>query len=194
MKFRLKVNQTHPDLLHRVDAATIAEFELGVVGDERKRLMASRIVIPIHNQAGQLVAYAGRWLGDTFSAEDPKYKLPADFVKSVVLFNSHRVGTTEDIVLVEGYFGAMRLHMLGAPVVALMGTSISDDQIALLRELGVRRVLVLLDGDEPGRQARPALLEALASSFFVTVGELPNGCDPEVVSDEDLHAFAGVFT
>ena len=112
---------------------------------------------------------------------------------SAVLFNAHRVGTTEDVVVVEGFFGAIRLHMLGAPVVALMGTSVSDAQIALLCEMGVRRVLVVLDADEPGRKARPGIVDALARSFYVTVRELPEDCDPDDVDDEALHRLATAF-
>ena len=60
----------------------------------------------------------------------------------------------EHIVLVEGYWSAIRLHALGVPVVALMGWSVSPEQIALLRDRGTRFVTLLLDGDEAGRRAR----------------------------------------
>lgn len=49
-------------------------------------LMSGRVVIPIHDPRGRLVAYAGRSLDGT----PPKYRLPAGFRKSLVLFNFHR--------------------------------------------------------------------------------------------------------
>ena len=52
-----------------------------------KGSMSGRVVIPIHNERGELVAYAGRAIDQT----EPKYKLPAGFKKSAVLFNLHRV-------------------------------------------------------------------------------------------------------
>ena len=48
--------------------------------------MSGRIVIPIHNQGGALVAYAGRGL----DGRAPKYKLPPGFRKGRELFNLHR--------------------------------------------------------------------------------------------------------
>jgi hypothetical protein len=49
-------------------------------------LLHHRVVIPIHNERGQLVAYAGRSIDEA----GPKYQLPAGFPKSRVLFNLHR--------------------------------------------------------------------------------------------------------
>ena len=68
--------------------------------------MAGRIAIPIHDEAGDLVAYAGRWPGDDGWPEgEERYKLPQGFQKSHVLFNLHRVLDAEHLVVVEGYFG-----------------------------------------------------------------------------------------
>jgi DNA primase len=47
-----------------------------------KGIMAGRVAIPIHNEQGELVAYAGRWTGDPPDGEG-KYKLPTGFHKSV---------------------------------------------------------------------------------------------------------------
>ena len=49
--------------------------------------MHDRIVIPIHNREGELVAYAGR----SIDGSEPRYKFPAGFHKSLELFNLHRV-------------------------------------------------------------------------------------------------------
>ena len=54
--------------------------------------MSGRVVIPIHNERGELVAYAGR----SIDGSEPKYKLPAGFHKSLELFNLHRaIGETD---------------------------------------------------------------------------------------------------
>jgi DNA primase len=73
---------------------------------ERKRVgffagkgsMHDRIVIPIHNSEGELVAYAGR----SIDGSEPRYKFPAGFHKSLELFNLHRVRREVSVVLVEG--------------------------------------------------------------------------------------------
>ena len=48
--------------------------------------MAGRVCIPIHNTAGELVAYAGRWPGEPPEGVE-RYLLPKKFEKSRVLFN-----------------------------------------------------------------------------------------------------------
>ena len=48
------------------------------------------------------------------------------------LFNLHRVKQCKHLVVVEGYFGAIRLHGERIPAVALMGSSISEEQVELL--------------------------------------------------------------
>ena len=65
---------------------TIAEFGLGFCSNGS---MKGRVVIPIHNSEGKLVAYAGRWPGAP-PEDTPKYKLPFGFKKSLELFNLHR--------------------------------------------------------------------------------------------------------
>jgi hypothetical protein len=91
----------------------------------------------------------GRWPGDDVPDGQERYKLPAKFQKSRVLFNLHRVPEGEHVVLVEGYWSAIRLHALGIPIAALMSWSVSPEQIALLRESGIRFVTLLLDGARP---------------------------------------------
>ena len=93
--------------------------------------MAGRVVVPIHNEKGELIAYAGRSIDDA----EPRYKLPADFKKSLVLFNLHRAKGQGRVVLVEGFFGTMKVHQAGFPsVLGLMGSSLSEEQEKLLAE------------------------------------------------------------
>lgn len=146
--------------------------------------MAGRICIPIHDAAGQLVAYAGRWPGEPPEGVE-RYRLPAKFEKSRVLFNLHRV-EGEHVVLVEGYFSTFRLHALGVPTAALMGSSVSEEQLALLRERGTRQVTLLLDGDDAGRKARERALPALANAFFVRAPLLPDGEKPDTLGEAAL--------
>ena len=83
-------------------------------------------------------------------------------------------------------FGAMRLHQLGVPVATLMGTAVSDEQIELLRAVGVKCVWVLLDGDKGGNKARPKVVDALAQAFFVRVVALADGDSPDSVPEKVL--------
>jgi DNA primase catalytic core, N-terminal domain/Toprim domain len=82
------------------------------------------VVIPIDNERGEILTYAGRSMDDA----EPKYKFPAGFHKSQGLFNLHRAaGGT--VIVAEGFFDRMKVHQLGIPkVVALMGSALSARQ------------------------------------------------------------------
>jgi DNA primase len=183
LTFELRLDATHPYLAERgVSAETITIFGLGYCS---RGVMAGRVCIPIHNALGELVAYAGRWPGELPDGVE-RYLLPKRFEKSRVLFNLHRVDQLENLVLVEGYWSAFRLHALGVPVAALMGSSVSDEQLALLRQRGTRSLTVLWDGDDAGHKARERALPALANAFFVHAPLLPDGDKPDTLGEAEL--------
>ena len=85
--FALKsVDASHPYITERGITPETAET-FGVGFFPGKGSMAGRIVVPIHNGAGECVAYAGR----SIDGSEPRYKFPAGFRKSLELFNLHRV-------------------------------------------------------------------------------------------------------
>lgn len=178
--FRLTLDPGHPYLAQRgLSREIIDRFGLGYCASG---LMTGRICIPIHrSEDGALIAYAGRWAGETVPNGVRRYLLPRHFRKSLILFNLDRVWGSEHLVLVEGFFGAFAVAALEVPVVALMGRSLSARQEELLRESGIQRLTLLLDGDGPGRRATEALLPRLARSFFVREAELPDGAQPDTI-------------
>ena len=147
--------------------------------------MKNRIAIPIHDEEGKLVAYAGRWAGDELPEGENKYMLPRGFKKSQILFNLHRVTGAKVLVIVEGYWSVFRLHQLGIPAVALMGRTLSQKQEALLIASKVSHLILMLDGDDAGQEAQAELLPRLARHFFTKVSKLPEGDQPDT-TDEKL--------
>ena len=74
--------------------------------------MAGRVVIPIHDENGFLVAYAGRSVDQT----DPKYRFPPRFRKSLVLSNLHRAAAEgKSVIVVEGFFDCLNVYEAGLP-------------------------------------------------------------------------------
>ena len=134
--------------------------------------MAERIAIPIHNAEGNVVAYAGRFPGEPPEGT-PKYKLPPGFRKSLELFNIDRaIKEPGPLVIVEGFFGCMKLHQLGCRrVIALMGSTMSAEQEELIRRHtdGKSQVIVMLDEDEAGQVGREDIAVRLAKFVFVKV-------------------------
>jgi DNA primase len=184
LTFSLKLSAEHPFLDTRgLAPMTIAHFGIGYAS---RGLMAGRIAIPIRNEDGELIAYAGRWANEEIPDGESRYKLPPGFSKTSVLYNLDRVRGAEHVVVVEGYWGVFRLYELGIPAVALMGIALSPRQEALLTESNTKRLSLLLDGDEPGRTAALELLPRLAQHFFVRIVNLPQGSQPDTVSVDDL--------
>jgi DNA primase len=150
---------------------TIDTFGLGY--HSGKGIMSGRVVIPIHNEQGELVAYAGRWPADAGWPEGAdKYQLPPGFRKSRVLFNLHRARehATDGLIVVEGFFTVFEFFQRGRKnVVALMGSSMSKEQERLIAEtVGPKgRVLLALDNDEAGRKGSEDAVNRLRSQVFV---------------------------
>lgn len=177
LRFALRgVDGAHPYLGERgIELATAACFGVGLYTGPG--LMSGRVVIPIQNEHGQTVAYVGRSMDGT----PPKYKLPAGFRKSLVLFNLHRAAASGEkrAVVVEGYFDCLRVHQAGFPaVVALMGSSLSPAQERLLLDR-FERVVLMLDGDEAGRAASRVIARRLSERGPAAVVRVPAGWQPD---------------
>lgn len=182
LKFTLKgVDPGHPYLAKRGITRETAEF-FGVGFFPGKGTMQGRLVIPIHNPAGELIAYAGRSTDDS----EPRYRLPEGFKKSLALFNLHRLGDLADtVIVVEGFIGTMWVHQCGFPnVVALMGSSLSDPQADLLARF--KRVVLLLDGDEAGRAGAAQIAARLVHHVFVKVVGGHDGKEPDRLFPEEV--------
>jgi DNA primase len=183
LSFALELEPRHPYLAQRgIEGATADHFGVGYC--RGTGLMSGRIAIPIHDHAGRLVAYCGRAL----DAAEPRYRFPAGFRKSQVLFHYDRARAADgdQVIVVEGFFGCMRIYQAGFPcVVALMGARLSPAQKALLTERFSKLVL-LLDGDHAGRTATAQIATDLARVCSVTRLLLPSGIQPDQMSREQI--------
>jgi DNA primase len=181
LTFSLKgIDFNHSYLAARGISQTIAE-SFGVGFFPGKGSMQNRVVIPIHDSSGELVAYAGRAIDDA----EPRYRLPAGFQKSLVLFNLHRQKGTERLIVVEGFFDSMKVVQAGFPnVVALMGTTLSEAQEGLLKTF--REIVLMLDGDEAGQHASSEIATRLMQSHFVRV--VPLNGQPDEMSSQEIQA------
>jgi DNA primase len=176
------IDHTHPYLNERGVSAEIAQ-KFGVGYFSGKGSMHDRIVIPIHNSKGELVAYAGR----SIDGSEPRYKFPAGFHKSMELYNLYRVRDELSVVLVEGFFDCMKVTQAGFPCVALMGSTMSNAQEEIIRE-HFAHVVVMLDGDEAGRGASEEIADQIRRVVFrVDVVELADGVQPDQLLKDELH-------
>ena len=200
LDFELKsIDAQHLYLSQRgLTPETIAHFGLGVCS---RGLMKGRAVIPLHDVHGQLIGYAGRRINDeSVDDEQPKYLLPGkrevngvlhEFWKSEFVFNGHRMGHEphDYLIIVEGFFQAMRLHQCGYPnVVALMGASLSEKQAILIDRYTKNegRIYLFPDGDEAGDRLAHDAVARLAKNHWVRWIRLPGGGDVDSISEENL--------
>ena len=196
LTFELKTLDTkHAYLKERgLKKETIKEFGLGYC---KRGLMERRVVIPIHSEKGELIAYAGRYPGDPPEGE-LKYKLPPKFKKSLEVFNLNRVknmGEDKGLILVEDFFDVFNLWQAGCKnVVALMGTSMSDEQERLIVEaVGEKgKISLMFNSDEVGKCGSRDGLARLVSQVYVKLIKLgEEGLQPDSLSKEMIKSFSG---
>jgi DNA primase len=182
------LDPAHPYLSTRgLSRETAAHFGIGYYGGPG--IMSRRLAIPIHDERGRLVAYAGR----SVNGENPRYRFPAGFRKSAVLFNYHRAAALggDTVVVVEGFFDSMRVHQAGfESVVALMGAALSQDQENLLVQR-FRRVNLMLDPDQAGRTGSQAATQQLAGRCSVGQVVIASGRQPDQMADDEVREIMG---
>jgi DNA primase len=172
------LKQKYPEKLLDV-SGLISRDQSGRAYDRFRR----RIMFPIANEAGKVIAFGGRAMGD----DTPKYMNSPEtpiYTKSTVLYHLDRakeaLRQSDFAVLVEGYMDAIAVARAGmANVVASCGTSLAEPQIKLLGRF-TRRVIVNYDPDTAGQVATErSIALLLESEFDVRVLALPGKADPD---------------
>lgn len=186
LSFRLRVSAGHRYVEQRgVHPETAARFGVGFYAGSG--FLRNRIVFPIHDSRGRLVAYAGR----SIDGSAPRYLFPPGFRKSQVLFNLHRAvervaGPPPPAIVVEGFFDCLKVHQAGyGNVVALMGTSVSAAQEKLLLDR-FSELILMLDGDEAGQRASQQWAERLRPRISLCLARLPPGRQPDQLSTDQI--------
>lgn len=191
LTFKLKnLDHDHPYLKERgIKKETIKEFGLGYC---KRGILKGRIAIPIHNEKGELVAYAGRYPGDP-PDEKSKYIFPPNFKKGCVIFNLNRLKDNDEekeLILVEGFFDLFNLWQNGfRNTVSLMGTSLSKEREELiLRYLGKDgRITLIFDSDEAGKKACKEAKDELIEKVYIKVIRLKSGIDLDRLSKKEIN-------
>ena len=153
-----------------------------------------RIIFPIFDAGGSPIAVSGRFFEKVPGAKDEgepaKYVNSPEtelFKKSKVLYGYDRarnaIRKADCILLVEGQFDLLLSHQSGLPfTVALSGTALTEEHLALLSRLSKRLVLAL-DADAAGlRSGLKSARVSLAAGFDVKVPVFPEGKDPADVA------------
>jgi DNA primase len=155
-------------------------------GKESYDRFRGRLMIPIRDQRGRVIAFGGRILGEG----EPKYLNSPDtplFDKGRTLYNIDRAGPAsrqaKRLIVVEGYMDVIGLDRAGiAEAVAPNGTAVTEAQLERMWRLDPAPILCF-DGDAAGRKAaiRAAAraLPHIAPDRTLRFVELPAGQDPD---------------
>lgn len=164
---------------------------------------AERILFPFY-QWGKFVGYTGRRLDDSdvmrydTSGKAKKILFPFDYVRN------HFADTTK-MVLVEGPVDALILNQYGIPALSFLGTSNwKPCKIDLLISLGVKKVMVLMDGDSSGQKAAVDIINGVNDKNKKIVRldsvmdkvkniKLPKGKDPAELNEIQLNWLKNQF-
>ena len=144
----------------------------------------NRLMFPIHNESGKIIAYGGRALSPE---DEPKYLNSPEtpiYKKSGVLYNLHRakeaVRKEDRVILVEGYMDAIGVTAAGfRNVVASCGTALTSTQVKAVNR-HTHRIAVNFDPDAPGAAAAERSIDMLLEEGMqVNVVELEDELDPD---------------
>jgi DNA primase len=142
-----------------------------------------RLMFPIENIFGEIVAFGGRIL----EAGEPKYLNSPETPVYTKGKNLYGLNKAKDAIrqsgfclMVEGYFDALSLWNAGVRnVVATLGTALTRDHLELLRRY-TQNVVALFDPDAAGLKALDRSLELfLGANMHARALILPEGCDPD---------------
>ena len=145
----------------------------------------NRLIFPIRNVAGRIVAFGGRRMDDNpkiakyhNSPETPHYHKGRELYG---LFEGRKaIAKQENCFVVEGYTDVLRLSALGVEeVVAPLGTALTREQAKLLKRF-THSVTLMTDSDEAGKKSAWTMLKLfLTEGFEVWYSPLPQGEDPD---------------
>jgi len=173
-----------------VDAALMMETGLLVHGEEIAvpyDRFRDRIMFPIHDSRGRVVAFGGRAMSAEVSAKYLNSPETPLFHKGSLLFNHHNARKaahdTGQVIIVEGYVDVIAMSLSGFPqTVAPLGTALTEDQLTLLWHMSDEPV-ICLDGDKAGRKAASRAIDLalpmLEPGKSLAFALLPDGQDPD---------------
>ncbi|MCC5925027.1 MAG: DNA primase [Bacteroidetes bacterium] len=165
-------------------------IKYGRNGESAYDVFRGRIMFPIFNASGKVIAFGGRVLDGAAQSDGrkaPKYiNSPQTLVynKSEVLYGIHvaknEIRKNSEVILVEGYTDVLSMHQSGIlNAVATSGTAITAEQLAIMHRYG-ETLLMIYDSDLAGQNAMSRAIDlALREGLDVRLLQLPDGEDPD---------------
>ncbi|SDI40551.1 DNA primase [Streptococcus equinus] len=192
--FNIGLSPNEPDFLYQSLAKRYEENALMASGlfnlSERTNRVydafQNRIMFPLTDDTGQVVAFSGRiWTKEDLEAKQAKYKntrSTALFNKSYELYHLDKarpvMSKKHEVYLMEGFMDVIAAYRAGIEnAVASMGTALTPEHVRHLKRY-VKKVILTYDGDNAGQNAIAKSLELL-KDFNVEIVRVPEQMDPD---------------
>ena len=147
-------------------------------------LFLERIMFPLYNLNGNVIAYSGRIYNKEDTSKYFNTRETEIFKKGELLYNYHRAKDIarrkNQIIIMEGFMDVIRAHSVGIKnVVATMGTAVTNIQANLIKRMA-KEVILCFDGDKAGEKATKSCIDEL-NKIGVTpkVIRLEENLDPD---------------
>lgn len=147
-------------------------------------VFTKRIMFPLEDVNGNVVGFSGRIYKTDNTSKYVNTKETLIFKKGYMLFNYHRAKDSIKrlgyVIIVEGFMDAIRLYSCNITnVIAIMGTSLTTEQINFIKKLRCK-VMLCLDNDNAGNTATYSIGESLeANNVNVSIIRLNDSKDPD---------------
>jgi DNA primase len=176
----------------KISLDTARLFEAGIT--QTSTFLKNAVAVRLYDLHGHPLGYCARILPADHIARFGKWRFPKHFPKAHILYNAHRAKPFrhQGIIVVECPWAAMRLHQAGFPnTVSLLGTQLFQNQIEWLSK--APGILLMLDGDPPGRDASARIALSLNSRTAVYTHLLSNNKEPEDLADQTLASIVSSY-
>ena len=159
-------------------------IDIGISNDNGSDLFANRIMFPLYDLDGHVVAFSGR----IYNTKDPsKYintKETNIFKKGNVLYNYHNakepLKKNQSVIVMEGFMDVIRANTIGITnCVATMGTALTKQNALLLKKMS-DNIILCFDGDEAGEKATTSAINIFKEIDVVPkIVRLEENLDPD---------------
>lgn len=156
---------------------------IGLSNDDHD-IYQDRIMFPLYDVSGKVVGFSGRIYKDTSQNKYLNTKETEIFKKGEMLYHYHvareECREKKSVIVMEGFMDVIRASSIGIKnTVALMGTALTKEQIALIKRLSTN-IILCLDGDGPGQHATQSIGDTLLEQGLeIKVVRLPDPDDPD---------------
>lgn len=159
-------------------------IDIGLTNDNGKDIFVSRIMFPIWDLSGNVVAFSGRIYNTKDNSKYINTKETDKFKKGKILYNYHiakeHLKKNDTIIIMEGQMDVIRASTVGINnCIATMGTALTNDHKLALKNMA-KNIILCFDGDSAGEKATNNAIELLENTGVnIKVVRLPNKMDPD---------------